>query len=208
MHPTVQISCNKGEQMNSSVTNILLVGVGGQGILVASEIISEALMLAGFDVKKSEVHGMAQRGGSVVSHVRFGTKVYSPIIPEGEADILVGFELLEAYRYLPLMKKSAGIVVNNLMINPPSVSTGEESYPEGLPEKISKAYPESIFIDGIELAKQAGNAKTANTVLLGALSVLSGTVQKFWLGAIEKMVPAKTLEVNKKAFELGKSSIA
>ncbi len=194
--------------MNDTVTNILLVGVGGQGILVASEIISEALMLAGFDVKKSEVHGMAQRGGSVVSHVRFGAKVYSPIIPEGEADILVGFELLETYRYLPLMKKTARIVVNNLRINPPSVSAGKESYPEGIAEKISKFYPDSIFIDGIELAKQAGNAKTANTVLLGALSALSGADEKFWLNAIEKMVPGKTLEVNKKAFELGKNSIA
>ncbi len=194
--------------MKDSVTNILLVGVGGQGILVASEIISEALMLAGFDVKKSEVHGMAQRGGSVVSHVRFGSKVYSPIIPEGEADILVGFELLEAYRYLPLLKKSAKLVVNSLKINPPSVSTGKESYPEGIAGKISKVYPDSIFIDGIELAKQSGNARTANTVLLGALCALSGSDEKFWLKAIEKMVPAKTLEVNKKAFELGKNSIA
>ena len=104
--------------MNNQVTNILLVGVGGQGILVASEIISEALMLAGFDVKKSEVHGMAQRGGSVVSHVRYGEKVFSPIITEGEADIMLGFELLETYRYLPLMKQNGRAVVNNLKINP------------------------------------------------------------------------------------------
>ncbi len=208
MFPAVQIPGDQGEQMNNNVTNILLVGVGGQGILVASEIISEALMLAGYDVKKSEIHGMAQRGGSVVSHVRFGPKVYSPIIPEGEADILVGFELLEAYRYLGLLKKGGRIVVNDLKINPPAVSTGQEQYPEGIPEKISKVYPESIFIDGIELAKKAGNAKTANTVLMGALSVLSGADQKYWLNAIEKMVPARTLEVNKAAFELGKNSIA
>ncbi len=194
--------------MNDSVTNILLVGVGGQGILVASEIISEALMLAGFDVKKSEVHGMAQRGGSVVSHVRFGARVYSPIIPEGEVDILVGFELLEAYRYLPLLKKNAKVVVNNLKINPPSVSTGKEIYPEGISEKITKVYPESIFIDGIGLAKQAGNARTANTVLLGALSALSGADEGFWLEAIKKMVPGKTLEVNETAFKLGKNSIS
>lgn len=193
--------------MNNNVTNILLVGVGGQGILVASEIISEALMLASFDVKKSEIHGMAQRGGSVVSHVRFGQKVYSPIIPEGEADILVGFELLEAYRYLPLLKKGGSIVVNNLKINPPAVSTGREAYPSGISEKISKLFPESIYIDGIDLAKQAGNPKTANTVLLGALSVLSGADERFWLNAIEKMVPAKTLEVNKRAFELGRNRI-
>jgi indolepyruvate ferredoxin oxidoreductase beta subunit len=190
---------------DTTVTNILLVGVGGQGILVASEIIAEALMLAGFDVKKSEVHGMAQRGGSVVSHVRFGEKVYSPIIPEGEADILVGFELLEAYRYLPLLKADGKIVVNNLKINPPIVSIGQEDYPEGLPEKIKNIFPGGTLIDGLALAKMAGNVKTVNTVLLGALSRLSGIEEKFWLSAIERMVPGKTLEVNGKAFELGRN---
>jgi indolepyruvate ferredoxin oxidoreductase beta subunit len=192
--------------MNGKVTNILLVGVGGQGILVASEIISEALMLAGFDVKKSEVHGMAQRGGSVVSHVRFGEKVFSPIIADGEADILVGFELLEAYRYLSLLKKCGRVVVNNLKINPPSVSLGLESYPEELAEKIRNFYPESILVDGIELAKNAGSVKTMNTVLIGAISGLSGVDENYWINAIEKMVPAKTLEMNKKAFELGRNS--
>jgi indolepyruvate ferredoxin oxidoreductase beta subunit len=193
--------------MNTSmVTNILLVGVGGQGILVASEIIAETLMLAGFDVKKSEVHGMAQRGGSVVSHVRFGEKVYSPIIPEGEADILVGFELLEAYRYLPLLKATGKIVVNDLKINPPIVSIGQEAYPEGVAEKIRGIYPDSELVDGLGLAKQAGNVKTGNTVLLGALSKLSGIEEKFWISAIERMVPAKTLDMNRKAFELGRSS--
>jgi indolepyruvate ferredoxin oxidoreductase beta subunit len=190
---------------NSIVTNILLVGVGGQGILVASEIIAEALMLAGFDVKKSEVHGMAQRGGSVVSHVRFGEKVYSPIIPEGEADIIVGFELLEAYRYLPLLRTDGKIIVNNLKINPPIVSIGQEAYPEGLSEKINHFFPDGKLVDGLALAKLAGNVKTANTVLLGALSRLSGIDEKFWLSAIERMVPGKTLEVNRKAFELGRS---
>jgi indolepyruvate ferredoxin oxidoreductase beta subunit len=191
--------------MNGNVTNILLVGVGGQGILVASEIISEALMLAGFDVKKSEVHGMAQRGGSVVSHVRFGEKVFSPIIAEGDTDILVGFELLEVYRYLPLLKERGRVVVNNLKINPPSVSLGVESYPDGLSEKIKRIYPETIFMDGIDLAKQAGSVKTMNTVLIGAVSGLSSVDEKYWLDAIERMVPSKTLEINKKAFELGRS---
>lgn len=192
---------------NAIATNILLVGVGGQGILVASEIIAEALMLAGFDVKKSEVHGMAQRGGSVVSHVRFGEKVYSPIIPEGEADILVGFELLEAYRYLPLLKADGKIVVNDLKINPPIVSIGQEDYPEGLPEKIKNIFHGSTLVDGLALAKLTGNVKTANTVLLGALSRLSGIEEKFWLSAIERMVPGKTLEVNRKAFELGRDFV-
>ncbi len=191
--------------MSDSVTNILLVGVGGQGILVASEIISEALMLGGFDVKKSEIHGMAQRGGSVVSHVRYGEKVYAPIIAEGEADILVGFELLETYRYLSLLKRTGKVVVNDLKINPPIVSTGQEAYPKGIEEKIRKICPDSILIDGLALARQAGNVKTANTVLIGALSRLSGVDQKYWLTAIERMVPGKTLEVNKKAFEFGRS---
>jgi indolepyruvate ferredoxin oxidoreductase beta subunit len=191
--------------MNNGVTNILLVGVGGQGILVASEIISEALMLAGYDVKKSEVHGMAQRGGSVVSHVRYGEKVYSPIIADGEADILLGFELLETYRYLPLMKPEGRAVVNKLKINPPIVATGQQSYPAELPEKIRNICLDSIMIDGLALAKQAGNAKTANTVLIGALSALSGIEEKYWLTALERMVPAKTLEINKAAFELGRT---
>ncbi|MBP1751868.1 MAG: Indolepyruvate ferredoxin oxidoreductase [Geobacteraceae bacterium] len=187
-----------------TVTNILLVGVGGQGILVASEIISEALMLAGFDVKKSEIHGMAQRGGSVVSHVRFGARVYSPIIPEGEADFLLGYELLETYRYLPLLKNSGKVVVNNLKINPPSVSTGQQDYPEGIAEKIKAICPASALVDGLALAKQAGSVKTANTVLIGALSRLTGVDEHYWLTAIERMVPGKTLEMNKKAFELGR----
>ncbi|MEI8355542.1 MAG: indolepyruvate oxidoreductase subunit beta [Deltaproteobacteria bacterium] len=191
---------------NSIVTNILLVGVGGQGILVAAEIIAEALMLAGFDVKKSEVHGMAQRGGSVVSHVRYGEKVYSPIIPEGETDILLGFELLEAYRYLPLLKRDGKIVVNNLKINPLTVSIGQEAYPEGLSDRINHFFPDGRMVDGVALAKLAGNVKTANTVLLGALSRLCGIDEKFWVSAIERMVPGKTLEVNRKAFELGRSS--
>jgi indolepyruvate ferredoxin oxidoreductase beta subunit len=191
--------------MNNRVTNILLVGVGGQGILLASEIISEALMLAGFDVKKSEVHGMAQRGGSVVSHVRYGEKVYSPIIADGETDILLGFELLETYRYLPMMKQSGRAVVNNLKINPPVVATGREAYPAQIPEKIKSICPDSIMIDGLALAKEAGNAKTANTVLIGALSRLSGVDEKFWLTAMERMVPGKILDINKKAFELGRN---
>ncbi len=191
--------------MRDQVTNILLVGVGGQGILVASEIISEALMMAGFDVKKSEVHGMAQRGGSVVSHVRFGEKVYSPIIAEGEADILVGFELLETYRYIPLLKKGGRVVVNDLKINPPSVSLGLAPYAEGITEKIRNIHPESIFVDGIELSKQAGSVKTMNTVLIGAMSGLTGVDEKYWINAIERMVPAKTLQMNKNAFELGRN---
>src|SRR5690242_9693465 len=113
--------------MSTQITNILLVGVGGQGILLASEVLSEAFMLAGYDVKKSEIHGMSQRGGSVVSHVRFGEKVYSPIVPEGEGDILFGFEILETYRSLPLLKKGGTVVANDLRIQPPAVLLGQDS---------------------------------------------------------------------------------
>ncbi len=189
----------------SKITNILLVGVGGQGTLLASEILSEALKQAGFDVKKSEIHGMSQRGGSVVSHVRFGKEVHSPIIPEGEADILLGFELLESYRYLPLLKKGGKVVVNDLKINPSIVSTGGGSYPEGLADKIRRSFPDCIVLDGAELAISAGSAKAANTVLIGALSKQLDIDEKFWLAAIEKMVPAKALEINKKAFFLGRN---
>jgi indolepyruvate ferredoxin oxidoreductase beta subunit len=190
--------------MSGSITNILLVGVGGQGTLLASEILSEALKQAGLDVKKSEIHGMSQRGGSVVSHVRFGSEVHSPIIPEGEADILLGFELLESYRYLPLLKKGGRAVVNDLKINPSVVSTGGESYPEGLVDSIRQIIPDCVVLDGLKLAIAAGNPKAANTVLVGALSKQLDIDEKYWLAAIEKMIPAKALEINIKAFYLGR----
>lgn len=191
--------------MSNTITNILLVGVGGQGTLLASEILSEVLKQAGFDVKKSEIHGMSQRGGSVISHVRFGKEVHSPIIPEGEADILLGFELLESYRYLPLLKKGGKVVVNDLKINPSIVSTGGEPYPADLVDKIKKSFPDCIVLDGFKLANIAGSHKTANTVLIGALSKKLEIDEKFWLSAIEKMVPAKALEINIKAFFLGRN---
>lgn len=191
--------------MSSATINVLMVGVGGQGTLLASEILSEALKQAGFDVKKSEIHGMSQRGGSVVSHVRFGKEVQSPIIPEGEADILLGFELLESYRYLPLLKRGGKVVVNNLKINPSIVSTGGEPYPAGLVDRIRESFPDCVVLDGLELANSAGSPKTANTVLIGALSKQLDIDEKFWLAAIEKMVPAKALEINKKAFYLGRN---
>ncbi len=191
--------------MTESITNILLVGVGGQGILLASEILSETFMLAGFDVKKSEIHGMSQRGGSVVSHVRYGSEVFSPIVPEGEGDILFGFELLETCRYLPLLKRGAKVIANDLCIPPPAVLSGKEEYPAGLAEHISSKFPDFLLVDGLKLANQAGNPRTANTVLLGAVSKSLDIQVEYWLMAIEKMVPAKAFEVNKKAFLAGRS---
>lgn len=191
--------------MSDKITNILLVGVGGQGILLAAEILSETCMLAGFDVKKSEIHGMSQRGGSVVSHVRYGREVFSPIVPEGEGDLLFGFELMESYRSLPLLKEGATVVSNDLCIPPPSVLMGQEPYPAGLSEKIAERFPDFILVDGQQLAIEAGNARAANTVLLGAVSKRLDIEEQYWLEAIERMVPKKALEVNLKAFQIGRS---
>ena len=191
--------------MKAAITNILLVGVGGQGILLASEILSETFMLAGYDVKKSEIHGMSQRGGSVVSHVRYGSEVFSPIVPEGEGDILFGFELLETCRYLSLLKKGATVIANDLCIPPPSVLSGKDIYPEGLTEKIRLLFPDFLLVDGLKLANEAGNPRAANTALLGAVSKRLDIPEEFWMKAIEKMVPSKAVEVNRKAFLAGRN---
>jgi indolepyruvate ferredoxin oxidoreductase beta subunit len=191
--------------MSVTVTNILLVGVGGQGILLASEILAETFMLAGYDVKKSEIHGMSQRGGSVVSHVRYGTEVFSPTVPEGEGDILFGFELMETCRYLPLLKQGGKVIANDLKIQPPAVLSGQSAYPENLPEVIRSRFPDFLLVDGQKLATEAGNPRAANTVLLGAVSKLLDISEEFWFKALEKMVPAKALEVNRKAFLMGRA---
>jgi indolepyruvate ferredoxin oxidoreductase beta subunit len=190
--------------MSQDITNVLLVGVGGQGILLASEILSEAAMLAGFDVKKSEIHGMSQRGGSVVSHVRYGNEVFSPIVPEGEGDILFGFELMETCRSLPLIKPGGTIVANDLQISPPSVLMGNETYPTDLALRIQDHFPDFKLLDGQKLAREAGNVRVANTVLLGAVSKRLAIAEEFWMKALEKMVPPKAIEVNKKAFMMGR----
>ena len=190
--------------MNKQIKNILLVGVGGQGILLASEILAEAAMLAGFDVKKSEIHGMSQRGGSVVSHVRFGTEVFSPIVPEGEGDIIFGFELMETMRSLPLLKPGGTVVANDLQISPPSVLMGQGTYPAGLAERIKAQFADFLLVDGQKIATDAGNVRAANTVLLGAVSKRLDIAEEFWLKALEKMVPSKALDVNKHAFLMGR----
>ena len=190
--------------MADTITNILLVGVGGQGILLASEILSEACMLAGYDVKKSEIHGMSQRGGSVISHVRFARQVFSPIVPEGEGDILFGFELLETYRYLPFLKPGGTVVANDLQIQPPGVLLGMESYPEDLAGKIAARFPDFLLVDGQKIATEAGNVRAANTVLLGAVSRRLDIAEEYWLKALEKMVPKKAVTVNCAAFLMGR----
>ncbi|WP_092348456.1 indolepyruvate oxidoreductase subunit beta [Desulfuromusa kysingii] len=189
--------------MMNKVTNILLAGVGGQGILLASEIISEVMLMAGLDVKKNEVHGMSQRGGSVVSHVRYGEKVYSSIIPEGEVDILFSFEMLETCRYLPLMRPSGKVIVNDWKIAPPSVALGQQAYPENIVANMRQQFADTTLVNGLVLALEAGNAKTVNTVLLGALSNVLEFDRDLWLTALRKMIPERLLAVNLKAFDLG-----
>ncbi|MCK4502722.1 MAG: indolepyruvate oxidoreductase subunit beta [Desulfuromonadales bacterium] len=187
----------------SDVKNILLAGVGGQGILLASEVISEVMLLAGLDVKKNEIHGMSQRGGSVVSHVRYGEKVFSSIIPEGEVDILFSFELLETCRYLPLMRKNGQVIASDWQISPPAVARGVLPYPEKLVENIKQQFPASVVVDGLNLALAAGNPKTVNTVLLGVLSKTLTFDRSLWLTALERMIPKRLMDVNMRAFEMG-----
>lgn len=190
--------------MNQPVRNIMIVGVGGQGSLLASKLLGHLLLNKGFDVKVSEVHGMSQRGGSVVTYVRFGEKVYSPIIDQGEADLIVSFELLEAARWLPYLKEGGQIVTNTQMIDPMPVITGAAQYPEHLEEKIAeKARLDAL--DCLELARQAGSAKAVNIVLMGRLSRYFDFPEEDWLESIEACVPARFIDLNKTAFSLGRN---
>lgn len=185
------------------VKNIMIVGVGGQGALLASKTLGRVLLDAGFDVKVSEVHGMSQRGGSVVTYVRYGEKVYSPIVDKGEADFIVSFEQLEAARYTEYLKKDGQIVVNTQMIDPMPVITGAMTYPENLVEKMQKEGFKVDALDCLSLATQAGTAKSVNIVLMGRLAKYMDFPKEAWLNAIEKLVKPQFLEMNKKAFELG-----
>ena len=189
------------------VQNILMVGVGGQGVILASEIISEVMMRAGYDVKKSEVHGMAQRGGSVSSHVRFGPRVYSPLIKKGDADVLFSFELLESVRYLDYLRSDALLIVNNQKVLPPSVTLGADTYPERLPELLRERFSRVDIVDAMDIAKQAGNARALNVAFLGALSRHFAVDENLWKDVISSMLPAKLVDVNIKAFMLGREKM-
>ncbi|MHB1000187.1 MAG: indolepyruvate oxidoreductase subunit beta [Armatimonadota bacterium] len=189
----------------SKIVNIALVGVGGQGTLLASEVISRAAMLSGYDVKKSEVHGMAQRGGSVVSQVRIGDHVYSPLIPEGETDYLISFELMESLRYADTLKDGGTALINNQIITPVTVSSGQQQWVDDLDERIEKAFPKRKIIDGMQIAKELGNIRTVNMVLTGALSCLLEINEEVWEQAISELVPTRHKEVNLKAFAAGRS---
>ncbi len=186
--------------------SIMIVGVGGQGTLLASRILGNLLVDKGFDVKVSEVHGMAQRGGSVVTYVKYGEKVYSPVVDKNDADIIIAFEELEALRWLPYLKNDGKIIINTQRIDPMPVIIGSQNYPEGIVDKIKAVCPDVTAIDALGLAKQAGNVKTVNVVLLGVLAKHTDFSQDLWIKALTDTVPSKFLELNKKAFILGYTS--
>lgn len=183
--------------------NIMIVGVGGQGSLLASKLLGRLLLTKGYDVKVSEVHGMSQRGGSVVTYVRFGNKVYSPVIDEGEADFIVSFELLEAARWTKFLKNGGKIITNTQQVNPMPVVTGMAEYPKELVSKMEEKGFSVDAIDALALAESAGSSKAVNLVLMGRLSKYFDFTEDEWMTAIENSVPPKFLEMNKKAFSLG-----
>ncbi len=183
----------------SEVKNILFVGVGGQGTILASKLLSEGLMKHGYDVKMSEVHGMAQRGGSVTTQVRFGEKVYSPLIEKGKADVIVAFEKSEAARWVPYLKKGGYLVVNDYEIHPVTVLIGKDKYPENINENLKADVDNVIIVDAAKIAEDLGNIKAQNVVLLGAIIKSIGLDNLNWDEAIENIVPSKAVELNKNA---------
>ena len=184
----------------------MIVGVGGQGTLLASRILGNTVISKGYDVKVSEVHGMSQRGGSVVTYVKYGDKVFSPIIDEGEADIILAFELLEAYRALPYLKKGGKMIVNGQMIDPMPVIIGAAKYPENIEDKLKNA-ADTTVIDAAAMARQAGNIKAVNVVLIGLLAKSTDIPYERWIETLKNTVPAKLLDVNLKAFDMGYNAL-
>ncbi|MCW2278959.1 indolepyruvate oxidoreductase subunit beta [Heliophilum fasciatum] len=188
----------------SETKNILLVGVGGQGTILASKILAHVALGQGWDVKMSEIHGMAQRGGSVVTQVRIGTKVYSPIIEPGEADVLVAFEQLEAYRWIHTLRPDGTVIINDQKIAPLPVVAGAATYPETILDDIRAKVATAIVVPALSLATEAGNSKATNVVLMGVLaSVMPDVPAESWQEALEANVPVRFLEVNRKAFAAG-----
>ncbi len=186
--------------------SIMIVGVGGQGSLLASKLLGRLMLTRGYDIKVSEVHGMSQRGGSVVTYVRYGDKVYSPVIDKGQADCIISFELLEAARWTEYLKPGGKIIVNTQQINPMPVVIGAAEYPENLVEKMKAAGIDVDAFDALSLAEQAGSAKAVNIVLLGHLSRNFDFTEEEWMTALEQSVAPKFLEMNKKAFTLGRNA--
>ena len=186
-----------------SITSVMIVGVGGQGTLLASQILGRIFTRQGFDVKVSEVHGMSQRGGSVVTYVRWGEKVYSPVIEIGGADLILSFEQLEAARWLPYLKQGGQLITNTQKIDPMPVVIGAAQYPTDILDKLAAKGAVLTAVDALSLAEQAGNAKAVNVVLLGVTARKLGLDQSDCLEAIRAIVPAKLLAINEMAFALG-----
>lgn len=193
--------------MTNGAKNILLAGVGGQGILLASEIICKVMIRAGYDVKKSEVHGMAQRGGSVTSHVRYGKKVFSPIARKGDIDIMISFEKLETLRYLDYLKPDGMVIINDVELYPPSVNLGDATYPEDIPETVRKYFKIVKIVNASDIAVRAGNIRTANTAMLGVLSIYLDTIEAdIWESVISNTFPEKVTKENIAAFNFGRKA--
>ena len=194
---------------NGATRNVFFSGVGGQGTILASNILGQVLLSAGHDVKKAEVHGMAQRGGDVTTHFRFGAKVFSPLIKQGEVDFLVSFELLEALRYINWVKPEGKVLLNNYSILPPTVSLGKMEYPKDVEQTFKQHFKENVWVvDGNRIAKALGNIQVANVVLIGALSSFFPELQpQQWIDAIKDLLPERLHEINVKAFEAGRSAV-
>lgn len=184
--------------------NILFSGVGGQGILLASEITAYSLLVAGYDAKKSEVHGMAQRGGSVTAQLRYGKKVYSPLIEPGQADIQVAFEMMEAVRYLPYLHKGSKVIVNTQKILPPAVATGQAEYPENVLDNLIERDITVVAVNAFDLAREVGEIRTANVVMVGAISPFLPVNVDVYEDIIRARVPEKYRDANLRAFEAGR----
>ncbi|MCI8817413.1 MAG: indolepyruvate oxidoreductase subunit beta [Angelakisella sp.] len=185
--------------------NIMIAGVGGQGTLLASKLLGSLLIGQGYDVKVSEVHGMAQRGGSVVTYVRYGERVASPIIDRGEADILVAFELLEAARWAEYLRPEGVLIANTQQILPMPVITGAAVYPEDLAERLREGCGRAVLVDALAPAEEAGSAKAVNVVLMGILSTVLGIPEAAWMAALERQLKPALVEMNKKAFYIGRA---
>ena len=187
----------------SNVKSVMIVGVGGQGTLLASRVLGSAMLSQGVDVKVSEGHGMSQRGGSVVTYVRYGDKVYSPIIAQGEADVLLAFEALEAARYLPWLKPEGTVVVNTQQMDPMPVVTGVAEYPKDILGKVREQGVKVVALDALGMAEEAGSSKAVNVVLIGAMAKKLDLPKEVWIDTIKETVPSKFIDMNLKAFELG-----
>lgn len=192
---------------NDKVYNILIVGVGGQGIILASDVLGKAAALHGYDVKKNEIHGMAQRGGSVSSHVRFGKSVSSPMIKMGEADVLLSFEQIETLRYFPYLSVDGKVILNDAKILPPVVFTGQQDYPEGVIDKVKAKVPDTLVVDGNAVAARLGNPRVVNVIFLGVLSKYLDIPPDRYEQVLKDSLKPKLVDVNLQAFHEGRSLV-